>query len=186
MEAEMLTSKRPGARIACALSLVLSLMFSNEAKAGTTDDILAWRTAQSTEDLVDHLERWLDRRSDWPRRAEVPDIRWIGEARAASLSAERNAAHSGRARGFYDPDNQTIFLVRPWSARNPEDVSVLLHELAHHRQAEAGHWYCPGAQELPAYRLQEAWLADLGLKADINWIAVVLEAGCTPRDFHPD
>ena len=63
-----------------------------------------------------------------------------------------------------------------------EDVSKA-QQLA---QAVAGHWYCPGAQELSAYRTQQAWLAELGLELDVNWIAVVLESGCTPRDFHPD
>lgn len=96
------------------------------------------------------------------------------------------SASQGRTRGLYDPDAATIRLVRPWDPRDPFDVSTLPHELVHHRQQGARHWYCPGAQELPAYRLQEAWLADLGLEPDIDWIAVVLEAGCTPRDIHPE
>jgi len=76
--------------------------------------------------------------------------------------------------------------VRPWSADEPFSVSVLLHELVHHRQAEDGHWYCSGAQELPAYKLQQAWLDRFGLKANINWVAVLLESGCTPKDIYPD
>lgn len=74
----------------------------------------------------------------------------------------------------------------PWSARDPQDVAVLLHELVHHRQAGARHYYCPGAQEPLAYELQRDWLAERGLETRINWIAVRLEAGCTPRDIHPD
>ncbi len=45
---------------------------------------------------------------------------------------------------------------------------------------------CPVAQELPAYRLQEAWFGELGLEPDVNWIAVTLEAGCARRDIHLD
>lgn len=45
---------------------------------------------------------------------------------------------------------------------------------------------CPAAQELPAYRLHDARLAEWGLQAGVNWVAVVLDAGCTPRDIHPD
>ena len=36
------------------------------------------------------------------------------------------------------------------------------------------------------YRLQSAWLAEQGLSIDVNWLAVTLDAGCTPRDMHPD
>lgn len=91
----------------------------------------------------------------------------------------------GRLRGLYDPDRAEILLIKPWDPRDPEDVSVLLHELVHHRQAPP-HWSYPAAQALPAYRLQEAWLAERGMKADVNWVAVVLDAGCTRRDIHPD
>ena len=173
----------PGARIACALFLSLSALIPAR---GHAESILAWRDLQTTAALVDHLEGWLDSETDLPRRDDPPVICLIGQSQAANLSARRASQHGGRARGFYDADTRTIYLVRPWDARNPYDVSVLLHELIHHRQAEAGHWYCPGAQELPAYRLQDTWLGQMHLQANVNWIAVVLEAGCTRRDIHPD
>ncbi|MBW4985812.1 hypothetical protein KZZ07_25035 [Mameliella sp. CS4] len=177
---------RPGARIACALTLLLSAITPVGTQADGRPDPLAWRDAATTTDLVAHLDTWIDTRTALPRRTERPQIRLIGETQARNLSARHASRHGGRARGFYDPDQQTVYLVRPWDPRDPFDVSVLLHELIHHRQAEAGHWYCPAAQELPAYRLQDAWLGDLGLKADVNWIAVVLDSGCPRRDIHPD
>ena len=91
----------------------------------------------------------------------------------------------GRLRAFYDGETQTITLVAPWNIRDPVDQSILLHELAHHRQATL-HWVCDGAQELPAYRLQATWANEKGVTVRINWIAAVLESGCGPRDFHPD
>ena len=78
------------------------------------------------------------------------------------------------ARGLYSPFTQTIFLYRPWNSSNPLDQSVLLHELEHHRQHGHGHWYCPGAQELPAYRLQQKWLSERSLELDVNWVEIVL------------
>ncbi|MDU8913640.1 DUF6647 family protein [Aestuariicoccus sp. MJ-SS9] len=174
---------RFGAPVACALmTLAQTLTPANAAES----DPLAWREAGTLPALVAHLEDWLDANTDLPRRDSAPDIALIGAARAASMHTSRHASQEGHARGLYDEEAGAIYLVRPWDARNPYDVSVLLHELAHHRQAEAGHWYCPGAQELPAYRLQDEWLGALGLAADVNWVAVVLEAGCTPRDIHPD
>ncbi len=174
---------RFGAPLGCAL---MTLVCMAPATVAAAKDPLAWRDAPTIGALVTHLDDWLDTHSDLPRRDGPPLVRWIGAARAASLHSARHASQEGMARGMYDPEADTIFLVRPWDMKNPYDVGVLLHELTHYRQEEAGHWYCAGAQELPAYRLQEKWLADLGLEADINWIAVVLEAGCTRRDIHPD
>ncbi len=162
--------------------LVLSLM----AQGAPAGDLLAWREARSLPELVGHLETWLDAETGLPRRGQAPAIRLASAAQVARLAPMRAAAEASHTRGLYDPDSATIWLVRPWDARDPFDVSVLLHELVHHRQAGHGHWYCPGAQELPAYRLQQAWLNRLGLEPDVNWVAVVLESGCTRRDIHPE
>ena len=138
-----------------------------------------------TQPLVDRLEHWLDAHTPYPRRDAPPRIVMVSAAQAASLAGAASRAGMHR-RGLYDPEMRTIYLVRPWSAGRHRDVSVLLHELLHHRQATARHWYCPGAQEPDAYAAQEAWLAESGLPLDYNRIEVVLAAGCTPRDIHPD
>lgn len=169
------------ARIGALCLIPLALSATAEAS-----DTLAWRDAPTLPALVAHLENWLDAHTDLRRRATPPEVRLTSAAQAAALGPERLSSGQATLRGLYDPDAEVIWLVRPWDPRDPFNVSTLLHELAHHRQAEAQHWYCPGAQELPAYRLQAAWLAELGLAPDVNWIAVVLEAGCTPRDIHPE
>ncbi|MEQ9258998.1 MAG: hypothetical protein RIG84_07845 [Roseovarius sp.] len=143
-----------------------------------------WAEAQDLATLAAALEHWLDTESPYPARTTRPGIHLISPQRAAALSG--HGYRGATRRGLYDPDTQTVYLVRPWSMRDAADVSVLLHELAHHRQATARHWVCPGQQELPAYRLQAAWLAEQGESISINWIAASLAAGCTPRDFHPD
>ena len=175
---------RLGALVKCVLLLLLPFTSASHA---AQDNILAWRDANSLPALVDHLELWIDANSDLPRRSGPATIEWINTAEVAHLKTSARAAKIETTRGLYDPEISAIYLIRPWGARNPYDVSVLLHELIHHRQNGDGtHWYCPGAQELDAYRLQDAWLAELGLEANVNWIAVILEAGCTPRDIHPD
>lgn len=136
--------------------------------------------------LVAELEDWLDENVDYPRRETRPIVRLIDAEVAARLAGRQSPAFAAAPSGLYDPETQVISLVRPWAAENPLDVSVLLHELVHHRQASVGHWYCPGAMELPAYKIQQVWLGELELEADINWVAVVLEAGCSPRDIHPN
>lgn len=161
----------------CALSLALPL----PAAAASN----GWRDAQTLPALVAALDDWLDNHSPWPRRETAPGIRMVSLARAYAVSGQ--AMREGRhPRGFYDKETRIIYLVRPWNPRSAQDASVLLHELAHHRQVTARHWYCDGAMELPAYRTQAAWLAEQGASIDINWIAAVMEGSCRPRDFHPD
>ena len=169
-----------------ARTLLSCLMVLSAASQVHATDLLGWREAGSLDGLVEHLEDWLDRHSELPRRETVPVVKWTSVAGVTALTGSQRAAHVATVRGLYDAEGATIWLVRPWSARDPRDVSVLLHELVHHRQAASGHWYCPGAQELPAYRLQQAWLGELGLPLEVNWVAIVLESGCTARDFHPD
>ena len=169
-----------------ARSLLLCLVTSGAVFPAHAAELMAWRDARNILELIVHLELWLDESTSLPRNERDTNIRWIDRYSAATLPESQHAAYGGDPRGRYDPDSDTIWLVHPWDPRDPRDVSVLLHELIHHRQAVAGHWYCPGAQELPAYRTQQAWLAELGLEINVNWIAVVLESGCTPRDFHPD
>ena len=135
--------------------------------------------------LMNSLENWLDREGRYPRRTDPATVRLITTSEAMPSSALVNYSNSTR-RGFYDPQSSTIYLVEPWSQDNPHDASVLLHELVHHRQQMARNWECPNAQELPAYRLQDKWLAERGLKARVNWLAVLIESSCSPRDIHPD
>jgi len=137
-------------------------------------------------DLIVKLEVWLDRNAPWPRNQVAPAIRLVDARDAENIAGRATQGYGSTERGFYDADTRSISLVDPWNADNAQDVGVLLHELVHHRQAVSGHWYRPGAQELPVDRLQEAWLNARVLKANVNWIAVVLESGCSRRDFHPD
>lgn len=165
-------------------ALCLTALSATVATAG--EDLLGWRDARNMTELLDHLDRWLDVNSDLAPSTAPPRVRDTDEAAArARIGKDLHARSGGRPRGFYDKDAATIWLVRPWDARDPRDVAVLLHELVHHRQV-GGHWYCDGAKELPAYRLQRDWLNALGLEPPVNWIAVVLESGCTPRDIHPE
>ena len=172
---------RAGARPA----LPFARRYSNAVRVHAADG-LAWRDARNTSALVVHLDRWLDEHSTLPRNAVAPGIRLIDKHSLESLSGSPHSAYGGNLRGAYDPDTRVILLVHPWDPRDPRDVSVLLHELIHHRQADPRHWYCQGAQELPAYRLQQAWLAELGLELDVDKDHRHAESGCTPRDIHPD
>ncbi len=180
----MLSFSRTSLRL--ARKMVVCVLIAVTPLTTEAEGLLAWRDARSMTQLVAHLDHWLDANTSLARNANAPQISWIDRHSLALLSGSQHAGYGGNPRGRYDPDSAAIYLVRPWDRRDPRDVSVLLHEMIHHRQAVAGYFYCPGAQELPAYRTQQKWLAELGLELDVNWIAVVLESGCSPRDFHPD
>ncbi len=167
------------APILCAL-----LAAPADAAALRLDPDPEWRHAEDVRSLISVLDTWLDEAAEWKRRDTPPTVSIVSEQELRIIAGPKHRAH-GRTRGLYDPDSRTIYLAAPWNPRDAADASVLLHELVHHRQAPH-HWYCPGAQEEAAYRLQDEWLRIRGLKADVNWIAVTLEAGCTPRDIHPD
>ena len=171
----------PGHTLAGLLLVCLLLVPWQQARA----DLLDRRDTPDMGALMAQLDRWLDRHSDLAPAPAPPRVRLIDRHAIASLTGAPQSAHGGRPRGLYDPASATIWLIRPWDPRDPHDVSVLLHEMVHHRQ-RGRHWYCPGAQELPAYRLQDRWLNALGLEVRANWIAVVLEAGCSRSDIHPD
>jgi hypothetical protein len=161
-------------RVSLALAVLSLVAFSQPGQAGSA----------SLPELIEELESWLDTNSPWPRRETPPAIRMLPPSLAAGQYGSAGYA-GGRLRAFYDGGTDMITLVSPWDIRDPADQSVLLHELAHHRQAPH-HWYCAGAQELPAYRLQAAWAEENGAKVSINWMAAVMESGCTRRDIHPD
>lgn len=178
----------PRIRIAVALATALVAFCPPTLRAETEirfDPAPQWRASPNMSALVDTLDDWLDVNGEWQRREISPRIRVVSESVADARQGPTSSFQRGRLRGLYDPEQVEILLVAPWNPHNAHDVSTLLHELVHHRQS-THHWYCPAAQELPAYRLQDAWLAERGLKAKVNWMAVVLDAGCTPRDIHPD
>ena len=177
----------PRTRLAVALATAIVALCPALPRAEIETVALTsdWRQARTMQALVSTLEDWLDARADWPRREARPNIRVVSQWQAAARQGATASFQRGPLRGLYDPERSEILLVRPWDPRKAEDVSVLLHELVHHRQAPH-HWYCPAAQELPAYRLQDDWLSEQGGAVDVNWIAVVLDAGCTPRDIHPE
>lgn len=174
-------------RFPASLWLVALMMFAGSARADAIvriDPDPAWRHAESITELIEVFDTWLDQNTSFHRPQIRPTIEAVSPSFAASIQGA-SASNFVRTRGLFDPDTSTIYLIGPWDRKKPHDASVLLHELVHARQV-SGHYYCPGVQEEAAYRIQDDWLRERGLQAKVNWIAVVLEAGCSRRDFHPD
>lgn len=176
---------RAGGMLVLVCCLLLSVPVRASANPEQSGSNPGWRNGVPLPELAEILEDWLDDNSSYDRSSRRVAIRLIDRSELSSLSgaASRTGKHT---RGLYDPQSATIILIRPWTSRQARDVSILVHELVHHRQVGARHWYCPGAQEPDAYALQQAWLAERGQTLTVNRIAIALEAGCAPRDIHPD
>ncbi|WP_212525349.1 DUF6647 family protein [Actibacterium sp. MT2.3-13A] len=86
--------------------------------------------------------------------------------------------------GAYDLARGRVFLVRPWSEGDSRQVSVLLHELAHHVQFLNRGFDCRQAAEWEAYQLQAKWLAERGVEPAFDWLHIYFLSRC-PRDIHP-
>lgn len=135
--------------------------------------------------LVSDLDRWLDDRCNYVHPDdEGPSIGFIDAGTDIMVGGEV-CEITEDTRGFYDPDRLKVFLVRPWSAADTFDASVLLHELVHYRQ-EQYDWRCIAEMEVPAYRLQEEWLEEHGVDADFNWLLIYRLSRCPGSSPHPE
>lgn len=118
-------------------------------------------------ELVDALTRWITGVSGLPAPARPPGIRALhGSAMAGAMGAEIAAQSQPQAlsvEAFYDRANATIVLTEDWRP-TPVGLSILVHELVHHLQAQAAiPQPCPAAAEALAYDVQARWLDLFGL-----------------------
>jgi hypothetical protein len=141
---------------------------------------------QAILNTMEELDLWLDAYTDLPR-SQVPLARIALVPPGAEILYEGQMTQIEHSvRGVYDAESATIYLVRQWYGETAFDRSVLLHEMVHHRQATARHWYCPQAMEWDAYLLQERYLNAHDETGDFNWAWVLLASSCAVRDHHPD
>ena len=136
--------------------------------------------------LVDTLLDWIAAQTDYDVSAVRADPPAITFCETGDLiEYEDIAVHVGSGlHGLYDDIARRIVLVRPWSAEEPRDRALLLHELTHRVQLANRAWDCPQAPEWEAYKLQAAYLAQHGIDAGFDWLHIYMLSRC-PRDIHP-
>lgn len=150
--------------------------------------VSAERTGELPGDsLVSGLLEWIGANSEYDVSASLANPPTVRFCEAGSqLAYEGKAIHfHSRLNGVYDEVAKQICLARPWDASGVRDRGVLLHELVHHVQLDSKSWPCPKATEWEAYKLQELWLLENGVTPDFDWMYIVLDSSCTPRDVHP-
>lgn len=82
--------------------------------------------------------------------------------------------------GFYN-ERHTIYLYAGFEASDATDQSRLLHELVHYVQWHNGEQIegCWGQLEAAAYRLQDQWRVEQGMKKQADpFRLVMMEAAC--------
>jgi hypothetical protein len=83
----------------------------------------------------------------------------------------------------YNDQTKTIYLSNEWVGRTPAELSVLVHELVHHLQNEAGVTFeCPAEREKLAYEAQDKWLGlfgrNLEREFEIDGVALLISTSC--------
>jgi hypothetical protein len=84
---------------------------------------------------------------------------------------------------LYNDQTRTIYLSDKWAGATPAELSVLVHEMVHHLQNEAGISYeCPAEREKLAYEAQDQWLhlfgRNLEQEFEINGLALLVSTSC--------
>ncbi len=138
-------------------------------------------------ELIQKLLGWIESTTSYDvsdSRREPPIIRFCKTGDKVSYEGHGLIVDKYIA-ALFDFKTKTIQLVEPWNFENPRDVGRLLHELVHDVQTRKRNWDCWGNAEREAYKLQEKWLLEQGVKPNINWMVVFVITRC-PRDIHPE
>ena len=130
------------------------------------------------------IAKWVSANAGLPMMTNLPGVELVSTAELTRLREKGlTTFHAGVATGaVYDDATRTIYLPENWSDKSPTDQSVLVHEMVHHMQNEAGFKYaCDDARAEPAYVAQDKWLRTYGLtlKQEFQVDMLALEAMAT-------
>lgn len=135
-------------------------------------------------ELLSVIAVWLNVSFGLPHVEDHPDVRMV--PREILSDIRYGPIHAARRRevlALYDERGDTILLSEGWMSHNPADISILVHEMVHHLQSEAGLAYpCPAARERLAYQAQARWLDLFGLTLEgefsIDAMTLKLASSC--------
>lgn len=119
-------------------------------------------------EIVIALSIWLGASHGLADIQSAPRVRFLEQRQVAALRYGRaDVADVDEVVAVYEPLTRTIVLPDSWDAGDPADLSVLVHEIVHHLQREAGALHrCPEEGEEMAFAAQERWLGQFGLSLE--------------------
>lgn len=126
-----------------------------------------------TDALADAIAAWLEAGFDMPVMQARPRFVLVAPKRLVSLrlrgvASDRWAGSNagltlGQVVAVYADDERTIYLPEDWSGGTAAELSVIVHEMVHHLQNEAGMKFaCPEVREDVAFAAQARWLGLFG------------------------
>jgi hypothetical protein len=125
----------------------------------------------SSRRLLVAIEAWLSSEFDLATIHEHPRIEFAPVDKIAALRSDTeivagspgSASSEGNTVAIYHDATRTIYLPESWTGNTPAELSMLVHEIAHHFQNVLGLKHeCPQEREKLAYRAQDRWLGLFG------------------------
>jgi hypothetical protein len=118
-------------------------------------------------EMVAAIATWISSEFDLPAARDLPRIAFASPDRLVML--HYGGIHAGGALygaqvvAVYDDKSRTIYLPDTWAGSTAAELSMLVHEMVHHVQNEAGQKFaCAEERESVAYAAQQQWLAMFG------------------------
>jgi hypothetical protein len=131
---------------------------------------------------------------DHPHIERVPSIEMAGlrykgllsslQRKAAVIQEQESSLEKRHdVVALYNDQTKTIYLSDKWTGSTAAELSVLVHEMVHHLQNQAGTTYeCPAERERLAYEAQDKWLSlfgrDLEGEFKVNGLALLVSTSC--------
>lgn len=116
------------------------------------------------EALLRAVTVWVASELELPVPATLPAVVFTSPRSMVEMRYGMAANDQLRVTALYHARTQRIFLADDWTGETQKELSVLVHEMVHHVEAQAGvQFSCPNQRERSAYRLQEHWLAQFGI-----------------------
>lgn len=140
------------------------------------------RSCRPDERSLKEIALWVAAMLGEPEAKALPSIRFLSQdAMRAIRLREFNSASDIVA--LYEDATETIFLREGWTGQTTAEISILVHEMVHHLQKQAGLTFaCPEAREAQAYAVQAAWLSRYGQSLEgefaINPLTLLVLTNC--------
>jgi hypothetical protein len=129
--------------------------------------------------LIEAIGAWLSFSFELPAISQLPSLRFAAPEDMAALRHRGVASDHSVTIGatvlseaadllaLYDDESRVIYLRDDWRGDTAAALSIVVHEMVHHVQNQAGlRFECYEAREKQAFAAQEQWLALFGKNLD--------------------
>ena len=145
-------------------AVVLFLFVSNAVTSARAE----WQGDDNrpTRSSLAAIVEWLSANAELALTRELPTVELVPSPELTRLRDKGLSSFyaGGGPAAVYDDASRTIYLPKTWTGKSPVEQSVLVHEMVHHMQNQAGMRYaCDDARAEPAYLAQDKWLQQHGL-----------------------